>query len=483
MMYNKPNTTYSGHELCNKTAYEVVQLLRQGDVSPSELVTASSQRIEQVEPSVNAIPTRCLERAQTDAKQWDHAPKFDYTRGHLSGLPTGIKDLNAVKGVRSTWGSVGLADNIPNHSDYFVERLEQRGAIVMGKTNSPEMGAGGNTFNEVFGRTRNPWNTHKNAGGSSGGAAVSLATGEVWLSHGSDLAGSLRTPAAYCGVVGLRPSPGVVPSGPSSIDFQTEGVQGPMARNVLDCALFLDAMAGFEPRCPITWPAPASSYQKAVLEADEKVRIAYSRDWHGFTTTSNDMDRILRQALSQVEAQGGIVDEACPELPGLDHAYRVYRSMLWASGPGRAPEAIQKHFKPTLQGNIDYGRNLSIDDVYDANINRSTMYSNTQQFLQNYDVLACPVVGLHPGPVEEEYPTHIDGKPLGDYIEWLKFSYLSTITGLPSVSVPVGFTDDGMPVGIQLIGQPRGEARLLAVAKTVEQAVGGPTGPIDPITK
>jgi len=481
-MHNKPNTTYSGHELCSRTAYEVVQLLRQGDVSPGELVAASSQRIEQIEPSVNAMPTRCLERAQADAKHWHEQSKCHHNVGHLSGLPIAIKDLNAVKGVRSTWGSIGLKDYIPEYSDYVVERLEQRGGIVMGKTNSPEMGAGGNTFNEVFGRTRNPWNTHKNAGGSSGGAAVSLATGEVWLSHGSDLAGSLRTPAAYCGVVGFRASPGVVPSGPSSISFQTEAVSGPMARNVLDCALFLDAMAGIEPRAPVTWPLPTVAYQKAVLEADEKERIAYSRDWHGFTTTSNDMDRILRQALSQVEAQGGTVDEACPELPGLDHAYRVYRSMLWASGPGRAPEAVQKHFKPTLLGNIEYGRNLNIDDVYDANINRAILYANMQQFLTTYDVLACPVVGLHPGPVEEEYPSHIDGQPLGDYIEWLKFSYLSTITGLPSVSVPVGFTDDGMPVGIQLIGPPHGEARLLAVARAVEQAVGGPLSPIDPVS-
>ncbi|MDP6167001.1 MAG: amidase family protein [Gammaproteobacteria bacterium] len=372
---------------------------------------------------------------------------------------------------------------MPDYSDYVVERLEERGGIVMGKTNSPEMGAGGNTFNDVFGYTCNPWNTNKNAGGSSGGAAVSLATGEVWLSHGSDLGGSLRTPAAYCGVVGFRASPGVVAYGPSSISFQTEGVNGPMARNVLDCALFLDAMAGLEPRAPVTWPAPASSYQKAVLEADEKVRIAYSRDWHGFTTTSDDMDRILRQALSQVEAQGGVVEEACPQLPGLDHAYRVYRSMLWASGPGRAPAAMQQHYKPTLQDNINYGRDLTIDDVYDANISRSTLYSNMQQFFTTYDVLACPVVGMHPGPLQEEYPTEIDGKPLGDYIEWLKFSYLSATTGLPSVSVPVGFTDDGLPVGMQLIGSPRGEARLLAVARAVEQAVGGPGGPIDPMSK
>lgn len=477
-----PNAiTFSGSPLSAMSAYEIVDLLRKGDVSASELVAISAQRILAVESSVNAMPTTCIDLATEAGKRWSQTSSNNEV-GHLAGIPVGIKDLNAVKGVRSTSGSVGLKDHVASHSDYFVERLEQRGAIVMGKTNTPELGAGGNTFNAVFGATCNPWDTTKNAGGSSGGAAVSVATGEVWLSQGSDLAGSLRTPAAYCGVVGLRPSPGIVPSGPSSIDFQTEGVQGPMARDVLDTALFLDAMAGFEPRTPISYPAPNTPYQTAVLQADEKVRIAYSRDWHGFTQTSDEMDRYLRRALQLVENQGAVVEEACPELPGLNHAYRVYRSMLWASGPGRADAKIQRHFKDTLQGNIDYGRNLTIDDVYDANISRSTIYKNMQQFLTQFDVLACPVVGLVAGPLSEEFPTHIDGKPLIDYIEWLKFSYLSTVATLPSISVPVGFTDSGMPVGLQLIGPPRGEARLLAVARTVEQAMGGALGAIDPYT-
>ncbi len=481
-MKNLPRTRFTGSDLSAMSAYEVVALLRKGEVSSNELVDLSAQRIKTVEPRVNAMPTTCPGLAVAAGQRWSQAVSSQGEAGYLAGLPIGIKDLNAVKGVRSTCGSVGLKDHIPDHSDYFVERLEQRGAIVMGKTNTPEMGAGGNTFNAVFGATCNPWDTTKNAGGSSGGAAVSLATGEVWLSQGSDLAGSLRTPAAYCGVVGLRPSPGIVPSGPSSIDFQTEGVQGPMARNVLDTALFLDAMAGFEPRAPISYPAPNSPYQAAVLQADEKVRIAYSRDWHGFTPASDDMDRYLRRALQLVENQGAVVEEACPELPGLNHTYRVYRSMLWASGPGRADANIQRHFKGTLQGNIDHGRNLTIDDVYDANISRATIYKNMQQFLTQFDVLACPVVGLVAGPLSEEFPTHIDGKPLIGYIEWLKFSYLSTAATLPSISVPVGFTDTGMPVGLQLIGPPRGEARLLAVARAVEQAVGGALGPIDPYT-
>lgn len=238
---------FSGPELCALSAHEVVQLLRRREVSASELLQASQARVEAVEPAINAMPTCCFERAEACAKSLRDGAGASW----LAGLPIGIKDLSAVAGVRTTYGTLGMADHVPQDSDPLVVHLEQRGALVVGKTNTPEFGAGANTFNAVFGMTRNPWDTRMNAGGSSGGAAASLASGEVWLSHGSDLAGSLRTPAAYCGVVGLRPTPGIAGSGPRGFRFHTEGVQGPMARSVLDCALFLDAMSGFDPSNPI----------------------------------------------------------------------------------------------------------------------------------------------------------------------------------------------------------------------------------------
>lgn len=471
---------FTGPEICAREAHEVVDLLKKREISPAEVVEAAFARIAAVEPHINAIPTLCRDRAEAAAT----AVSTDDVgaAGWLAGLPIAIKDLTEVAGVRMTMGTKGLADYVPQRSDSLVQRLEASGAVVVGKTNTPEFGAGANTFNDIFGMTRNPWNTRLNAGGSSGGAAAALATGEVWLAHGSDLAGSLRTPAAYCGVVGLRPSPGVAGGGPSMMRFHTEGVQGPMALSVRDVALFLDAMAGFSPDEPLSYPAPPAPYQEAVERADIKVRIAFTAEMNGFGVISREMDGYLHDALRKMEAAGAIVVEDCPELPELDKTYRVLRAMLWAALPGRAPDAIQKHFKRTLRENIEYGRSLTIDDVYDAQLNRSRLFDNTVGFLRDFDVLACPVVGAMPGPVEEEYPTEVDGVPLTDYISWLRFSFLATTIGLPAISVPVGLSRDGIPVGLQLIGHHRGEARLLSVARAFEAVTGGPLGPIDPVT-
>ncbi len=474
-----PFSKFTGSELCSKEAHEVVTLLLRKEVSPSELLNAAYDRVAEVEPAVNAMPTLCRARAEAAAARIDTSSTD--ARGALAGLPISIKDLTSVAGVRTTMGSKGLAEYVPEESDPLVLRLEERGGIVVGKTNTPEFGAGANTFNAVFGMTRNPWNTSKNAGGSSGGAAASLATGEVWLAHGSDLAGSLRTPAAYCGVVGFRPSPGITGAGPGPIKFHTEGVQGPMARSVRDCALFLDTMAGFDPKSPISFPPPQGTYQDAVIRAEGKLRIAYTPDLNGYALTSKAMDEHLRAALLRVERSGAIVEEACPPLPDLDRTYRVLRSMLWAALPGRAPLEVQRHFKDTLRENIEFGKSITIEDVYDAQYGRTRIFDNMIAFLEKFDVLACPVVGLMPGPIEEEYPTQVDGVPLSDYISWLRFSYLATVTGLPAISVPVGLNKDGLPVGLQLIGHPRGEAALLAAARIVEVAMDGPLGPIDPI--
>ena len=270
---------FSGPELCRLQAYEVIDLLRRGEVSPAECLDAAFARIEQVEPAINAMPTTCRERAYEAAETLprSHAGQ----PGFLAGLPLAIKDLTPVAGVRTTFGTKGFADFVPAASDPLVARLESRGGIVVGKTNTPEMGAGANTFNPVFGATLNPWDTHLNPGGSSGGAAASLATGEVWLSHGSDHGGSLRTPAGYCGIVGLRPSPGRAASaGPAG--FMTEGAQGPMARSVRDCALFLDSMAGHTSATPLSYPGPTSgSFEDAVIAASPNIRIGFSPDFNG----------------------------------------------------------------------------------------------------------------------------------------------------------------------------------------------------------
>ena len=478
----RPETVFSGPELCRLTASQAVGLLRKGEITPSELLDAGLKRIEQVEPKVNAVVTTCASRARDSiARLPGRAAIGGGNPGWLAGLPIGVKDLNCVSGVRTTYGTRGFADFVPTESDPIVDRMEASGAIIAGKTNTPEQGAGGNTFNDVFGMTRNPWDIRKNAGGSSGGAAVSLATGEVWLSHGSDLAGSLRTPAAYCGVVGLRPSPGRAGGGSLSAAFQNVSLQGPMARNVLDTALFLDAMTGYDPRQPLTIEPPAEPFQQAVREAGPKVKIAWAPTLDGFAPVEPEIEQVMRSALEKAERNGATVEEACPGLPGLEPTYITLRAVSWEAGSGRLPKEIQQHYKATLIENIALGRNLTADQIIDAERNRTVLYHNCRIFLQRYDVLATAVVGLEPGLVEQEYPLEVAGEKMKSYVDWLKFSFLATATSLPALSLPAGFTKSGMPVGIQLIGPPRGEAKLLAVAKAVEDATGlAAITPMDP---
>ncbi|MFT5639248.1 MAG: amidase [Paracoccaceae bacterium] len=479
-MPNSPK--FTGPDICRLEAHTVVAMLKKGDVSPAELLEATFTRLAQVEPVINAMPTTCRERAENALEMLDSADK-DHP-GYLAGLPLGIKDLDRVKGVRTTFGTKAKADYVPGYSEQFVETLEERGGIVVGKTNTPELGAGGNTFNEVLGTTRNPWNTTMNAAGSSGGATASLAAGETWLSQGSDHGGSLRTPAAFCGVVGLRPSPGRVavtlPKVPSA-GFFIEGVHGPMARSVRDCALFLDAMSGFTPGNPISFPAPEIPFQQSAMRADGNVRIAFAPDLDGFGPVEKEIDDQMRLALTKVEAGGGIVVEDCPALPNLEKTYHALRGFGFLTSILREPETTTKHFKATLNENIKFGQSLTLEDLANANLDRTLLFANMESFLGDFDVLACPTVGCMPRPVEQEWVTEINGQKMNGYMDWLRFAFLATTTGLPAISVPIGICPSGMPIGLQLIGPPRGEAKLLAVARAVEVAVGGPLGPIDPV--
>lgn len=469
----RPDTRFSGPELCARPAREVIALLRKGEVQTSELIDASMARMDQVEAQVNAVVTRCPERAQAVVTDRDSL---------LAGLPIGIKDLNPVAGVRTTFGTPGMANHVPKESDPIVTRLESRGGVVLGKTNTPEMGAGANTFNAVFGATRNPWNTALNAAGSSGGAAVSLATGELWLSQGSDFGGSLRSPANYCGIVGLRPSPGVAGGSSAHLGFTTGGVDGPMARDVLDCALFLDAMAGYDPIWPISFPAPATPYAEAARRDAGAIRIAYSPDLNGFAAVTPEIDAVLRGALASLRLPQVTVDDHCPALPRLDETFRALRCLSFLGSYQATPESITRHYKDTIKGNLADAEAMTFADYARAERDRSAIYNSMLGFFEAFDVLACPVNGLAPLPVEIEYPTEVAGRPMRDYIDWLQFAFLATVAGLPALSLPVGFTPSGLPVGLQLIGPPRGEARLLQIAHTLEQALNLPVTLIDPMT-
>ena len=469
---------FTGPEVCAKSAREVVGMLRAKEVSPKELLDASYARMDQVGEAVNATVTQCRERAYA---QLDRVGDADPSEpGWLGGLPIGIKDLNEVSGVKTTMGSWGLRDNISMVSSPLVDVLESRGGVPTGKTNTPEFGAGGNTFNDVFGYTRNPYDTRKNAGGSSGGAAASLAVGETWLSHGSDLAGSCRTPAGYCGVVGLRPTPGRASGGPGPAAFLNEGISGPLARDVEDCALFLDAMTGFDPRCPISLHAPEVSFQDALKEEKKNIRIAFSDDQGGFAPVEREVRDILAAAMKTAQGAGMVVEEDCPEMPALYHSYCALRGMHYGSVNNFVPDTVKMHFKKTLQENIDVGVNQTSHDIYLAQRGRTEVYQQMRVFLEDFDVLAIPVVGLEPGPVEQEWPPFVDGVAMPDYVDWLRFSFLATTAALPALAMPAGFTKSGMPIGIQLIGPPKGDALLLQVGLALERALNLPKAPIDP---
>ncbi|MBS0125230.1 amidase [Thetidibacter halocola] len=463
---------FTGPDLCALTARDAVAMLRKGVVSPSELIDAALARIEQTGPAINATVTLCAERARTAAAT---------ATGPLAGLPLTIKDLTPVAGVRTTWGTPALADTIPQVSHPLVLRLEERGGVVLGKSNTPEMGAGANTFNPVFGATRNPWDTRMNAGGSSGGAAAALATGETWLAHGSDLGGSLRTPASFCGIVGLRPSPGVA-GGSETQRFDTMGVQGPMARNVGDVALLLDAMAGFDPATPVSWPAPEERYLDQCLRDPGPVRVAFSM-LPDLAPATPEMQAVLRDGLSRIDIPGFAIEEATPDLAGAEATFRTLRALGFWTEARNTPERVTSRYKPALQRNIEEGRALDVDTIAEATTTRSRLYHTMRMFLTRYDVLACPVTGLFPLPVEVEYPPEVAGVAGRDYLDWLRFAFPATLCGLPALSLPLGFTDDGLPVGIQLIGRPRGEGRLLSIARAMEEALGLDATPIDPVVR
>jgi len=465
-------------ELWRKSAMDVVGLLRKGEVTPLELIDDALARISAVGPRVNAVVTLCPERARDHARRLMAKPLDQ--RGLLAGLPFGVKDLNDVAGVRTTYGSPIFADNVPAKSDIMVERIEENGGIVLGMTNSPEFGAGANTFNEVHGETYNPWNTRLNAGGSSGGAAVALATGQVWLATGSDLGGSLRTPAAFCSVVGLRPSPGRVPSGPGELRFDTLSVDGPMARNITDTALLLDAMAGWHIDIPISYPAPAESFLTTAQRRTRPQRIAFCLEPAGLPIEPGVKD-VCRQALAKLASAGLPVEEASPDFSGVGEAFQTLRAADYAATMRPLLNRHRDKLKAEVIWNAEKGLKLTGEEIGRAHIRRSRLYADMVAFFQTYDLLVLPAAPILPRDIKERWPREINGEQLDNYVEWLKLAALITMTACPVLSLPCGFAPDGRPMGLQLVGRPRGEGTLLSHALVCEEILGlRDLVPIDP---
>jgi amidase len=468
-------------ELVRLTACTAVDLLERGEVSPLELVEASLARIEAVNPAVNAMVTLAPERARDQARRlMARKERPADARGWLAGLPFAVKDLNDLAGVRTTYGSPIFADNVPQRSDIMVERLEAKGGIPIGMSNTPEFGAGANTFNEVFGETLNPWNTSLNAGGSSGGSAVALATGQVWLATGSDLGGSLRTPASFCSVVGLRPSPGRVAAGPGEIRFDTLSVNGPMARNVEDAALMLDAMAGWHIEDPLSLEAPAIGFREMTRRRLVPKRVAFSPDL-GITPVAPETRAICKAAAERFAAIGATVEEACPDFHGVPQAFQTLRAVDYAATMKPLYDRHRDKLKPDVIWNIERGMKLEIEEIGKALLRRGRLYGQIAEFFQTYDILVAPAACTPPLDVKIRWVKEVGGQSFENYVEWLKIASVVTMTSCPSIAVPAGFTADGRPVGVQIVGRPRGEAALLSAAAAFEEATGlAKLMPIDP---
>ena len=464
--------------LVRETACAVVDKLRAGEVTPLDLLDVLEKRIAEVDGKVNALPTLCFDRARDRAKALMKKPAAE--RGLLAGLPVPIKDLMNVEGVLTTQGSPIYRDNIPARSDVLVEHLEANGAIVYAKSNTPEFGAGANTFNEVFGRTLNPWDTSRSAAGSSGGAAVALATGTAWLAHGSDMGGSLRNPASFCGIVGMRPSIGRVAHTPVSAIDRNLGVQGPMARNVEDLALLLDAMSGEDPADPLSLPLLPTSFLSAARSRNKPKRIAYSPDL-GITPVDPEVAAITRKAAARFAEAGAVVEEAHPDLREAHECFHVLRAFDFAMHKAALLRSKRDQLKPEVIWNIEEGLKLTVEQIARAEAQRVAMTARTLEFFQNYDLLLTPATIVAPFPIENRYVAECNGKKFDNYVEWLGIVYAITLVCCPALSLPCGFTASGLPVGLQMVARPRGEGQLLAGAKVLEDILGvRGTTPIDP---
>ena len=459
----------STDDFIKMTATEAVARLRSKEVSPLDLVEASIRRIETIDTEVNALPIHCFDQARDQAKSIDIARHAENPKS-LCGLTIAVKDYNDLGGDVTTYGSPIFAKNVAQKSDATVRKLEGNGAIAVAKSNVPEW-AGGHTFNPVNGLTRNPWDMQKSAGGSSGGSGAALASGLVWLATGNDLGGSLRTPAAFNGVVGLRPSPGRVPRGTRLPSMDTLWVEGPMARNVDDLALMLDAGVGHQIDDPLSFEHSGSSFVDILKGTDIPKRVAFSPDL-SIVSMEKEIAEVCGGATKVFADIGAEVTDEIPDFTGVLEAFQTLRAVLFATMMEPIMQQHRDKIAPEIVGNIERGLNITPPQIFEAERIRIELFKKILDFFETHDFLICPAASIAPFPVDQRYVTEIDGKPCETYIDWFSITFALTMTACPTISVPCGFTSEGLPVGIQIMGKPRGEAALLLVAKRFEQAIG-----------
>ncbi|WP_119070257.1 amidase [Rubrobacter indicoceani] len=458
-------------ELCFSSATGLARDIRRKEVSCTEVMAAHLTQIEEFNPSVNAVVTTHPERSMELAKLADEKLHRNDNEavGALHGLPVAHKDLFQTQGVRTTYGSPIFRDNIPELNDVIVARAHAAGAIPVGKTNTPEFGAGSQTFNPVFGATKNPYDPTKTCGGSSGGSAVALACGLVPLADGSDMGGSLRNPASFCNVVGLRPSVGRVPSWPADAAFNQVSVPGPMARSVEDLALFLSALAGPDARAPLSVPQPGSVFAASLNRDFSGVRIAFSPDLGDFPLDP-EVRRVFSRSRPGFESLGCTVMDEAPDFTGADEVFKTLRAWHFELAHGDLLDSHRGQLKDTVVWNIEEGRKLTGPQLGRAEKLRTALHGRVTRFMESHEFLVLPTVQVPPFPVDQPYIEEIAGATMETYIDWMKSCYYITTTGLPAVSVPGGFTADGLPVGVQIVGRWQDDLGVLRLAHAFEQA-------------
>jgi amidase len=467
---NTPDDETPGDALTRKSAVELAAMMRSGAVSPVEVLDAHLAAIARINPKLNAIVTLAADSARAAARRAEAAIMAGEPLGPLHGLPLGIKDVTHTAGIRTTFGSPLFKDFVPDEDAEVVRRLKAAGAIVLAKTNTPDFATGANTVNPVFGATRNPWNCALSPAGSSGGSAVAVATGMLPLAQGTDFGCSIRIPAAFCGIVGIRPTPGLTPNHPMPLAWDPGQVHGPLARSAEDAALMLDAMVGFSRLSPISVAPPWRSAREAVAATVDArgLRIAYAPDIAGIGVDA-EIDTICRDAARRLRDAGASVEEIAFDASDGRDPYHAWRG-AWMVGWHFANLARRDAFGENLRGNIERGLTVTTLDLGAAEATRIKVFHRFRMLFERFDLLLTPAAPVKPYPVELNFPTEINGRSFEHYIDWIAPAFLVTLVSLPAGSVPAGKTGDGLPVGLQIVAPRFEEPLILAVAKLVQQA-------------
>jgi amidase len=465
-------------EPCDLTATEARALIGARRLAPTELLESCIARIDRVDHAVNAMVARDDDGARAAARRADDAVAKGDALPPLHGLPIGIKDLEMVAGLRSTSGSPIFRDHVPAHDQGSVARIRDAGAIILGKTNVPEWGAGANTRNVVYGATGNPFDPTRSAAGSSGGSAVALATGMVPIASGSDTGGSLRNPAAFCGIVGFRPTPGLVPNERRAIGWSPLPVLGPMGRTVADAALLLSAMASDDPRDALATTVAGRAVRRPGDFAQlppvdlSRLRVALTPDF-GFAPTERQVAATFAEKTGLFRHVFARAEDATPDCTHADESFEVLRSVGFLASHLEKVRTRPRDVGPNVHANVEEGLRYTALDVATAEARQTALYARWIAFFDRFDVILSPSITISPRPWSELYPAEIDGKPTRTYFHWLSLAYVVTLVGHPAVSLPVGLDANGMPFGLQIVGRRGGDAAVLAVAAALERLLAG----------